>query len=552
MTGPFDLAAHGRSDARRRAGGRTGRWTTCSPAPSPPRPTRRRSSPTAWIRASTRRRSTLTYRELERRRRKTAAGSFRALGVGKGDVVAIMLPNWWEFVVAAYALSRIGAVPNPLMHIFRERELRFMLGFADTKAIVVPKALPRPRLREDARRAEAGTAEARSMSSSSTAKATVPSSVSIMQLGREAGHGRRGNAAGDRRDGGADVHLGHDRRAEGRDALLQHADRLLRGARQALRPDADDVHLGSTPFGHMTGYAAVMIQALYYGSTCRPDRTSGSRRPAWRSWRARASPTMAAATPFLADICRVRRRRRAEAPRLTTFLCGGAQIPPVVIENARKLLDLNVSSLWGMTEALAGSLTEPERAAREVGDHRRARRRRRRTAHRRREPDSRCPTGQTGRLYFRGSQQFIGYYRKPGLDGRGAEGWFDTGDLAYMDAEGYIRIDGRTKDIIIRGGENVPVVEIESILYRHPKVADVAVVGFPDQRLGERSCAFLVMKEGQELDHGRPAPMDGNERRGQAVLARGGRGRSTAMPRTASGKIQKFVLRDKAAKHSED
>ena len=68
-----------------------------------------------------------------------AAGAFRALGIGKGDFVAIMLPNWWEFVVASYALSRIGAIPNPLMHIFRERELRFMLKFAGTKAILIPK-----------------------------------------------------------------------------------------------------------------------------------------------------------------------------------------------------------------------------------------------------------------------------------------------------------------------------------------------------------------------------------------------------------------------------
>ncbi|MGO4836272.1 AMP-binding protein, partial [Rhizobiaceae sp. 2RAB30] len=81
---------------------------------------------------------TLTYRELGDAVAK-AAGSFRAMGIGKGDVVAMMLPNWWEFVVTAYALARIGAVGNPLMHIFRERELRFMLGFADTKAIIIPK-----------------------------------------------------------------------------------------------------------------------------------------------------------------------------------------------------------------------------------------------------------------------------------------------------------------------------------------------------------------------------------------------------------------------------
>ena len=81
-----------------------------------------------------------------------------------------------------------------------------------------------------------------------------------------------------------------------------------------------------------------------------------------------------------------------------------------------------------------------------------------------------------------------------------AEGWFDTGDLAYMDDEGYIRIDGRIKDIIIRGGENVPVFDIENLLFKHPAVLAAALVGYPDPRLGERACAFVVLRPGQTLD----------------------------------------------------
>jgi cyclohexanecarboxylate-CoA ligase len=140
---------------------------------------------------------------------------------------------------------------------------------------------------------------------------------------------------------------------------------------------------------------------------------------------------------------------------------------------------------------------------------------------------------------------FTGYYKRLELKTFDAEGWFDSGDLAYMDSEGYVRISGRVKDVLIRGGENVPVVEIENLLYKHPAVAAVAVVGYPDARLGERGCAFIVSKAGTTIDL---AAM-------QAYLAECKMAKQfwpervelvTELPRTASGKIQKFKLREVA------
>jgi cyclohexanecarboxylate-CoA ligase len=125
------------------------------------------------------------------------------------------------------------------------------------------------------------------------------------------------------------------------------------------------------------------------------------------------------------------------------------------------------------------------------------------------------------------------------------EGWFDTGDLARMDEEGLIRICGRKKDIIIRGGENVPVVEVEAALCRMPEVADAAVVAMPDLRLGERACAFVTPRPGRTLTLDRV----------RAHLAAEGVAKHfwperleilREMPRTPTGKIQKFVLRELA------
>ena len=93
----------------------------------------------------------------------------------------------------------------------------------------------------------------------------------------------------------------------------------------------------------------------------------------------------------------------------------------------------------------------------------------------------------------------MGYLKKPDLAGFDIEGWFETGDLATMDADGYIRITGRTKDVIIRGGENIPVVEVEELLYQHPDVSAAAIVGMPDERLGERACCFLILSAGATL-----------------------------------------------------
>ena len=159
------------------------------------------------------------------------------------------------------------------------------------------------------------------------------------------------------------------------------------------------------------------------------------------------------------------------------------------------------------------------------------------------------PRGQAGRLLVRGASMFCGYLKRPELYTVDADGWFDSGDLARMDGEGYIRITGRTKELLIRGGENVPVIEIENILMQHPAIAAVAIVGMPDARLGERGCAFVVPRQGHAVDL--PAI--------QAFLAEKKVAKPfwperletiDALPMTASGKLQRFVLKAKAAAYA--
>jgi len=153
------------------------------------------------------------------------------------------------------------------------------------------------------------------------------------------------------------------------------------------------------------------------------------------------------------------------------------------------------------------------------------------------------PRGESGRLLVRGCSNFGGYLKRPHLNGTDAEGWFDTGDLARMDERGYIRISGRSKDIIIRGGENIPVVEVEALMYKHPAVAQAAVVAYPDERLGERACAVVVTKPGASLTFGELIGFLTEHKLARQYLPE----RLevlTVMPTTPSGKIQKFKLRE--------
>jgi cyclohexanecarboxylate-CoA ligase len=254
-----------------------------------------------------------------------------------------------------------------------------------------------------------------------------------------------------------------------------------------------------------------------------------------------ASFTMGA-TPFLNDLTEHVASTGQGTPSLKVFVSAGAPIPRALVSKARQTLGAAIVSAWGMSENGAVTTTrldDPEEKTTSTDG---------------------CPlpgmklrvvdaegravsVGEEGRLQVRGCSNFVGYLKRPDLDTTDAEGWFDTGDLARMDADGYIRIAGRSKDIIIRGGENIPVVEVEGLLFRHPAVAEVAVVGVPDARLGERACAFVRLREGASLSFEEMvAHLEAQRMARQYMPER--LEIVEELPRTPSGKIQKFRLRE--------
>ena len=486
----------------------------------------------------------LTYRELGNLVDR-AASSLSRLGVAPRDVVTVQLPNWWEFVVTALACSKIGAVFNPVMPILRERELLYVLNFCESKVFIVPKTY---RGFDYAAMAQGMRGELHHLKHLIVVDGDGDSGFERAILSAEPG-GKPAISAG------TSPALGPDDMAvvmftsgtTGEPKGVIHTSNSLVGCTKALAQrfalHDNEVLLVASPVAHMTGYAAVVLQSIYLAGTMVLQDVWEPRHGVSLMVREGVTYT-AASTPFLNDICDAVAGGAPRPASLRSFLCAGATIPPVLIERAAREVGIHACSLWGMTESLASTLTEPSRAAEKSPT----------TDGRPLEgmevrivdfEGKTVPTGQSGRLLVRGCQMFSGYYKRPDLETFDTQGWFDSGDLAYMDDEGYIRISGRVKDVLIRGGENVPVVEIENLLYKHPAVAAVAVVGYPDARLGERGCAFIVPKPGNTIDL---AAM-------QAYLAECKMAKQfwpervelvADLPRTASGKIQKFKLKEVA------
>jgi len=489
----------------------------------------------------------LSYAELGQCVDKIALGLLDC-GVGKGDVVAFQLPNWWEFTALFYACCRIGAVANPLMPIFRQRELRFMLGFAEAKVAVVP-ALWRGfdhvamlgEIRSDLPHLKhvfaVGGRDGQSFEQALLDRPAVSRAeqVTLAKL----------------RPGPNEVaELIYTSGTSGEPKAVMHTANTVLAPARCFIDDIgltgrDIVFMGS-PYAHQTGFLYGMLMPIMLGTTTVALDAWSAADAVPLIEREGASFSMGS-TPFLSDVVNLPDAVRTRVSRtLRTWVCAGAPIPRVLVQRAKAEMNLDVLSCWGMTENAGLTITrkrDPQAKAFET-DGRALPGNEVRVVDDQRKP---VPPEAIGHLQARGITHFVGYLKKLQLNAIDADGWFDTGDLARMDADGYIRIVGRTKDVIIRGGENIPVAEVENLIYRHPAVAECAVVAMPDDRLSERACAFVRAKADARLDLGELT----------RFLAAQGMAKPywperlellTDMPRTPSGKIQKFKLREIAAK----
>ncbi|MEZ5236027.1 MAG: AMP-binding protein [Acidimicrobiales bacterium] len=486
----------------------------------------------------------LTYGELAERVDRIAGG-LQALGVQRGEVVAVQLPNWWEFPAVVLACARIGAVVNPLVPIFRARELRFMLARTESRVAVSP-----------------------------TTFRGFDHGALFQELAGELDTFTHPFALGDgfeahfleREHPLAPGHIGPDELSEiqftsgttGEPKGVMHTPNTIGSAVDAmvdvLGLDGDDVVLMASTLAHQTGFLFGLVMPLSRGMKVVYQDVWDADAALQICHDEGVTFTMGSTTFLLDTVAAQRRRGDAPPASFRYFVCGGAPIPSPLVYEARQQLDLEVVAVWGMTENGAATLTRPGDSADVVAgsDGIAANGMEVRVVD---DGGTELAVGEVGRLLVRGPNQTPGYYQRPDLYEScltpatdGGPPWFDTGDLAYRRDDGGIRISGRSKDLIIRGGENVPVAEVEGALFGHPKVREVAVVGLADDRLGERACAVVVAEDPADapalpelLEHLEAVGMAKQFWPESLVVV-------NEMPKTPSGKIQKFVLRDELSR----
>ncbi|MED0438026.1 medium-chain fatty-acid--CoA ligase [Escherichia coli] len=464
-----------------------------------------------------------------------------AKGIESGDRIAFQLPDWCEFTVIYLACLKIGAVSVPLLPSWREAELVWVLNKCQAKMFFAPTLFKQtrpvdlilplqnqlPQLQQIVGVDKLAPATS-SLSLSQIIADNTPLTTAITTHGDEL----------------AAVLFTSGTEGLPKGVMLTHNNILASERAYCARLNLtwQDVFMMPAPLGHATGFLHGVTAPFLIGARSvlldifTPDACLALLEQ-------QRCTCMLGATPFVYDLLNLLEKQPADLSALRFFLCGGTTIPKKVARECQQR-GIKLLSVYGSTESSPHAVvnlddplsrfmhTDGYAAAgveiKVVDDARKT-----------------LPPGCEGEEASRGPNVFMGYFDEPELTARALdeEGWYYSGDLCRMDEAGYIKITGRKKDIIVRGGENISSREVEDILLQHPKIHDACVVAMPDERLGERSCAYVVLK----------APHHSLSL--EEVVAFFSRKRVAKykypehivviekLPRTASGKIQKFLLR---------
>ncbi|EMS8681035.1 medium-chain fatty-acid--CoA ligase [Escherichia coli] len=464
-----------------------------------------------------------------------------AKGIESGDRIAFQLPGWCEFTVIYLACLKIGAVSVPLLPSWREAELVWVLNKCQAKMFFAPTLFKQTRPVDLILPLQNQLPQLQQIVGVDKL-APATSSLSLSQI--IADNTSLTTAITTHGDELAAVLFTSGTEGLPKGVMLTHNNILASERAYCARLNLtwQDVFMMPAPLGHATGFLHGVTAPFLIGARSvlldifTPDACLALLEQ-------QRCTCMLGATPFVYDLLNVLEKQPADLSALRFFLCGGTTIPKKVARECQQR-GIKLLSVYGSTESSPHAVvnlddplsrfmhTDGYAAAgveiKVVDDARKT-----------------LPPGCEGEEASRGPNVFMGYFDEPELTTRALdeEGWYYSGDLCRMDEAGYIKITGRKKDIIVRGGENISSREVEDILLQHPKIHDACVVAMSDERLGERSCAYVVLK----------APHHSLSL--EEVVAFFSRKRVAKykypehivviekLPRTTSGKIQKFLLR---------
>jgi cyclohexanecarboxylate-CoA ligase len=479
----------------------------------------------------------LSFGEYRDRCERAAAG-LAAHGVADGTVVSWIQPTTLEALVLFGALRRLGAVQNPILPIYREREVGFIVRQAAPALLITPSTW------KGFDFAAMGAA------------VTDGTSTSVLACDRSLPEGDPATlppAPGDDMHATGDVPTRYIYYTSGTTAEpkgARHGDRSLCaasvGMSERLGLAEDDRFAFVFPITHVAG-GVYAFAAVAYGLTFvldeafDPSTTIDLLR--------REDITQGGAGTFFHQTYLKAQSELPEGeklfPSIRTFPGGGAPKPPSLHHELKAAFGVGVVSGYGMTEAPILTMNHhdaPDDVLAETEGPAIAGTRLRLVT----TDGEEAGVGEEGEVRAKGLQVTLGYL-DPALDADAFDddGWFRTGDLGRLDAQGNLTITGRLKDVIIRKGENISAKEVEDLLFTHPQVGDVAVIGLPDAESGERACAVVVTAPDQEpitfeamTQHLRDAGLITRKLPEQLELV-------DALPRNPSGKIVKFELQQR-------
>ena len=447
----------------------------------------------------------VTYGELKTRIDRVAAG-LDALGIEAGDVVTIQLPNWAEFAYVFFALERLGAVANQIGPDFRSREVDYILRFSESRAFVCPASFKgfdyvkmigelRPGLPDLRAVCALGAAPDLATRGGLTTRGLVSLDALLEDADAVVPRGA-GQGANDI------MRMAFTSGTTGNPKGVIHSHNTTLSTCRTLNNDMrvteDEVFLVYLPLGLNWGYLT-LVQSVMAGARVVLLDQFGARAALELIQRERVTCIPTAPASIIAMLNEPE-LGRFDFSSLRVVITGGASCPVETIREFRARLHGQLIELYGMLETGFHTYTrlsdDPEAVTGTVGkvssglglrliD----------------ESGRDVPVEAEGEIAAEGPSVHLGYHKNPQANAElfTADGWFRTGDLGQLDAAGNVRIVGRLKEMINRGGKKFFPREIEEILYAHPKILHAAIVGVPDPRLGERNCLCVIPRPGQAL-----------------------------------------------------
>ena len=415
-----------------------------------------------------------TYREFEHAVAQ-AAGMLAARGIGKGDVVSLLLPNSVEYIIAYFACWQLGALAGPVNGLLKAQEIAYVISNSESKLMLVHS--------EFLSKVE-----------------TIQVPVVVFDNEREVSHGFDGHST--------DKTLGEDSEAiiiytsgttgKPKGCLLTHGN-VIANAKQIstwLGFNETDRLLTIMPLFHMNAVSVTTMSALYAGgSTVVSPKFSASR--FWNiisDYQITSFGSVATMLSMLLSTYPDGVPPGLKTDQLRFAMCGSAPVPAEVLRRFEETFNCLVIEGYGLSESTCRSTFNPPDQRRRPGSCGLPIGNEMRVVD---DEDHDVPDGDLGEIVLRGENILKGYFKnEAATDNAFRNGWFHTGDVGYRDADGFYYIVDRKSDMIIRGGENIYPREIDEVLYEHPEILAAAVVGIPNELYGEEVAAVIVLKPG--------------------------------------------------------